>query len=209
MFIFDWVNLEEMPLAYGWHIHDYHQIYYIIVSKCGLNISIISVQSIFYDLSNTDTTRAGLRSPEEVFNTSPTVALYAKKEGESQPAEAIECELFMLPEQYLLSGIYHDQDGVRLEAANQESADVLRRHLRDSGWTVTASTIWPKYSFASLLSLSKRFTPEQIVAGLIMRNPELPPGVCALQVEKDPRRGRPGHWFGWTSTRTQLSICVR
>ena len=72
------------------------------------------------------------------------MALYAKKEGESQPAEAVECELFMLPEQYSLSGIYPDQDGVRLEAADQESADVLLRHLRASGWTVTASPIWPR-----------------------------------------------------------------
>ena len=98
----------------------------------------------------------------------------------------------MLPEQYSMSGIYPDQDGVRLEAADQESADVLLRHLRASGWTVTASPIWPRFSFASPPSLSNRFTPEQIVAGLIMRNPELPP--CALQevtrqrVEKDPRR---------------------
>ena len=105
------------------------------------------------------------------------MALYAKKEGESQPAEAVECELFMLPEQYSLSGIYPEQDGVRLEAADQESADVLLRHLRASGWTVTASPIWPRYSFASPPSLSNRFTPEQIVAGLIMRNPELPPGA--------------------------------
>ena len=71
-----------------------------------------------YPITAPNTTRAGLRSPEGVFNTSPTVALYAKKEGESQPAEAIECELFMLPEQYSLSGIYPDQDGVRLEAAD-------------------------------------------------------------------------------------------
>ena len=90
-----------------------------------------------YPTTSPNTTRAGLRSPEEVFNTKPTVALYAKKEGESQPAEAVECELFMLPEQYSLSGIYPDQDGVRLEAADQESADVLLRHLRASGWTVT------------------------------------------------------------------------
>ena len=128
-----------------------------------------------YPTTSPNTTRAGLRSPEEVFNTKPTVALYAKKEGESQPAEAV--ELFMLPEQYSLSGIYPDQDGVRLEAADQESADVLLRHLRASGWTVTASPIWPRYSFASPPSLSNRFTPEQIVAGLIMRNPELPPGA--------------------------------
>ena len=113
-----------------------------------------------YPITAPNTTRAGLRSPEEVFNTNPTVALYAKKEGESQPAEAIECELFMLPEQYSLSGIYPDQDGVRLEAADQESADVLLRHLRASGWTVTASPIWPRYSFASPPSLSNRFTPE-------------------------------------------------
>ena len=86
----------------------------------------------------------------------------------------------MLPEQYSLSGIYPDQDGVRLEAADQESADVLLRHLRASGWTVTASPIWPRYSFASPPSLSNRFTPEQIVAGLIMRNPELPPGALCF-----------------------------
>ena len=130
-----------------------------------------------YPTTAPNTTRAGLRSPEEVFNTKPIVALYAKKEGESQPAEAIECELFMLPEQYSLSGIYPDQDGVRLEAADQESADVLLRHLRASGWMVTASPIWPRYSFAIPPSLSNRFTPEQIVAGLILRNPGLPPGV--------------------------------
>ena len=47
-----------------------------------------------YPTTSPNTTRAGLRSPEEVFNTKPTVALYAKKEGESQPAEAVECELF-------------------------------------------------------------------------------------------------------------------
>ena len=94
-----------------------------------------------YTITAPDTTRAWLRSPEEVFNTSPTVALYAKKKGESQPAEAIECELFVLPEQYLLSGIYPDQDGVRFEAADQDSTDVLLRHLRASGWTVTASLI--------------------------------------------------------------------
>ena len=69
------------------------------------------------------------------------MALYVKKEGESQPAEAVECELFMLPGQDSLSGIYPDQDGVRLEAADQESADVLLRHLRASGWTVMASPI--------------------------------------------------------------------
>ena len=131
---------------------------------------------------------------EEVFNTSPTVALYAKREGESQPAEAIECELFMLPEQYSLSGIYPDQDGVRLEAADQESADVLLRHLRASGWAVTASPIWPRYSFASLPSLSNRFTPEQIVAGLIMRNPELQPGALRFagsRLREAPRNKRP------------------
>ena len=104
----------------------------------------------------------------------------------------------MLPEQYSLSDIYPDQDGVRLEAADQESADVLLRHPRASGSTVTASPIWPRYSFASPPSLSNRFTPEQIVVGLIMRNPELPPGLCALQVAmrqrmgKDLRRGQPG-----------------
>ena len=119
------------------------------------------------------------------------MALYAKKEGESQPAEAIECLLFMLPEQYSLSGIYPEQDGVRLEAADQESADVLLRHLQASGWTVTASPIWPRYSFASPPSLSNRF---------IMRNRELPPGAL--------RRGRPVDWFGWTSTR-MLSDSVK
>ena len=97
-----------------------------------------------YPTTSPNTTRAGLRFPEEVFNTSPTVALYAKKEGESQPAEAIECELFMFPEQYSLSGIYPYQDGVRLEVADKESADVLLRHLRASGWTVTTSPIWPR-----------------------------------------------------------------
>ena len=108
-----------------------------------------------YPITAPNTTRAGLRSPEEVFNTNPTVALYAKKQGDSQPAEAIECKLFMLPEQYSLSGIYPDRDGVRLEAADQESADVLLRHLRASGWAVAASSIWPRYSFASPPSLSK------------------------------------------------------
>ena len=132
-----------------------------------------------YPITAPNTTRAGLRSSEseEVLNTSPTMALYAKKEGESQPAEAIECELFMLPEQYSLSGIYPDQDGVRLEAADQEFADVLLRHLRASGSTRTASPIWPRYSFASPPSLSNRFTPEQIVLGIIMQNLELPPGA--------------------------------
>ena len=65
-----------------------------------------------YPITAPNTTQAGLRSPKEVFNTNPTVALYAKKEGESQPAEVIECELFMLPKQYSLLCIYHDQDGV-------------------------------------------------------------------------------------------------
>ena len=109
----------------------------------------------------------------------------------------------MLPEQYSLSGIYPDQDGVRLEAADQESADVLLRHPRASGRTVTASPIWPIYSFASPPSLSNRFTPEQIVAGLILQE------VTRQRVEKDPRRGRPGDWSGWTSTRTHSNICVR
>ena len=142
------------------------------------------------------------------------MALHAKKEGESQPG-AIECELFMLPEQYSLSGIYPYQDGVRLEAADQESADVLLRHLRASGWTVTASPIWPIYSFARPLCLSNRFTPEQIVAGLIIRNPELPPGALRFagsheaEGREGSAEGRPGDWFGWTSTRTQLGICVR
>ena len=62
------------------------------------------------------------------------MALYAKKEG-----EAIKCELFVLPEQYSLMGIYPDQDAVRLKATDQESGDVLLRHLQASGWTVTAS----------------------------------------------------------------------
>ena len=150
-----------------------------------------------YPVTSPNTTRAGLRSPDEVFNTNPTMALYVKKEGELQPAEAVECELFMLPEQYTLSGIYPDQDGVRLEAADQTSADVLLKHLQASGWTVTASPIWPRYSVASPLSLANKFTPAEIVAGLVMRNPELPPGALRF-VSSHEAEGGEGSTEGTT-----------
>ena len=44
----------------------------------------------------------------------------------------------MLPEQYTLSGIYSDHDWDRLEAADQESTEVLQIicNLHASGWTV-------------------------------------------------------------------------
>ena len=163
-----------------------------------------------YPTTSPNTTRAGLRSPPRKYSIQSQLWLcMRRKKGSRSLQRAIECELFMLPEQYSLSGIYPDQDGVRLEAADQESADVLLRHLRASGWTVTASPIWPRYSFASPPSLSNRFTTRADRSGSHIAKPRAPTGgpavlqeVTRQRVEKDPRRGRPGDWSGWTSTRT-------
>ena len=53
-----------------------------------------------YPITEPNTTRIGLLSPNELFNTYPTGALYATKQGMLMNAESVKCELLILSEQY-------------------------------------------------------------------------------------------------------------